>query len=292
MTIGRHTRTAKAAVTALLLTAAPSIALAEASGPYYERSFVLAADERCGLFHQDVGAALAAATRQAYSVALRAGTAEAELRTVAARARARAATVSCTDSELVTVKQRVEQAFSGWVRMPSMTFPGVRADWTANRIVSTRPSWRLMQGSRTGASPVTIGYTAGEISDRLTAVVSFHGRPRPYAARIVMRDPARSPRAWLGGASDLPPESVRRSYWAVTYGAAEAELLTEGKRSGEAWRFPAEVATAIEQLDPRESFAVEFHFRDNSVASVTFEAGDFAAGRAFMAMGPLGGRQS
>ena len=70
-------------------------------------------------------------------------------------------------------------------------------------------------------------------------------------------------------------------------GPAGARLRAGGRRTGEAWRFPAAVADALERLDPRETFAVEFHFRDGSVATAKFEAGDFTAGRAFLAMGML-----
>tara|TARA_R110002167_G_scaffold18526_10_gene69299 strand:- start:1332 stop:2171 length:840 start_codon:yes stop_codon:yes gene_type:complete len=273
---------------AVALVAAPGAALAQPTAPYYERSFVLAADARCDLFKPDVAAALSAATQQARSAALRAGTREADLRAAADRALIRARSVSCSDPQLATVRQRVEHAFVGWTRLPRMEFPGVRASWIANRVPAVGPRWSLTQASVTGASPVTVGYTAGEVSDRLTAVVSFVGRPRPYAARIVMRDPKRSPRAWLGGTSDLPPASVRQGFWAVSFGNADPALLVEGKSAGEAWRFPVEVAQALEQLDPREAFAIEFLFRDDSVASATFEAGDFAAGRAFLSLGPLG----
>ena len=289
MTIGFQHPTAKAAMLALALAVVPGSALAQTTGPYYERSFVLAADARCDLFRPDVAAALSAATQQARSAALRAGTSEADVRAAGDRALSRARSVSCADPQLATVRQRVEHAFAGWARMPRMEFPGVRASWIANRAPTAGPSWILTQASVTGASPVTLGYTAGEVGDRLTAVVSFVGRPRPYAARIVMRDPGRSPRAWLGGASDLPPASVRRGFWAVSFGNANPGLLVEGKRAGEAWRFPTEAAEALERLDPREAFAVEFLFRDDSVASATFEAGDFAAGRAFLSLGPLGG---
>lgn len=289
MRIGRHDRTAKAATLALLLLTIPGTALADASGPFYERSFVLAADARCDLFQPDVAAALTAATRQAHSAALRAGTSEGDLKATADRAIARAARVSCRDPQLATVRQRVEHAFAGWARLPRMEFPGLRAAWVANRLPGTGASWSLTQATTTGASPVTLGYTAGEVSDRLTVVVSFVGRPRPYAARLVLRDPGRAPRAWLGGATALPPEAVRRGYWAVSFAGADPALLADGRTAGEAWRFPDEAAQALEQLDPRESFAIEFLFRDDSIASATFEAGDFAAGRAFVSMGPLGG---
>jgi hypothetical protein len=117
-------------------------------------------------------------------------------------------------------------------------------------------------------------------------VVSFVGRSRPYAARIVLRDPARVQRPWLAG-DGLAPVSARASLWATGVAPAEATLLAGERRTGEAWRFPAAVADALERLDPRETFAVEFHFRDGSVATAKFEAGDFTAGRAFLAMGML-----
>ena len=44
---------------------------------------------------------------------------------------------------------------------------------------------------------------------------------------------------------------------------------------------------ALAALDPREPFALEFLFRDGSVARARFEAGDFAAGQAFLAMGAV-----
>ncbi|WP_332677820.1 hypothetical protein, partial [Brevundimonas sp.] len=218
--------------------------------------------------------------------ALRAGAAEADLSAAAARARSRAHAVSCGDPQLATAKGRVDDAFAGWLRTPRMTFPGERAAWTANRMRSVGAGWRLQQTSVVGASPVAFGYAGpGETSD-LVAVVSFVGRSRPNAARIVLRDPNKVPRAWLAG-DGLVPASSRASLWAANVAPAARELLAEGRRSGEVWRFPASAAAALERLDPRETFAVEFHFRDGSVATARFEAGDFAAGRAFLAMGML-----
>jgi hypothetical protein len=144
----------------------------------------------------------------------------------------------------------------------------------------------LQQTSIVGASPVTFGYAGqGEVSN-LVAVVSFVGRSRPTSARIVLRDPNKAPRAWLAG-DGLVPTASRASLWAADVAPAERQLLVEGRRAGEVWRFPASAAAALERLDPRETFAIEFHFRDGSVATAKFEAGDFAASRAFLAMGML-----
>lgn len=286
MTIGQNAAAAKAVLLAAAVLAAPAQAWAEPADAYYERAFVVAADARCGLFDDHVDAALTAATAQARGAALRSGAAEADLDAVAARARSRAGAVSCADPQLAVVRDRVDGAFSGWVRTPRMTFAGQRQPWVADRTKWSQPGWRLMQASRVGASPVIFGYGGEAGASAPTAVVSFVGRSRPYAARIVFRDEARAPRAWVSGAG-LPPASTRASVWAAGVSAADPILLPEGRRAGEAWRFPASAADRLARLDPRETFLVEFHFRDGSVATARFEAGDFAAGRAFMAMGAL-----
>ncbi|WP_292098799.1 hypothetical protein [Brevundimonas sp.] len=284
MTIGQTASKTKAVLLAAAVLALPTAVRAAPADTYYERAFVVAADARCNLFAPNIEAALAAATAQARGAALRSGTAEAELAAAATRARARAGTVSCADPQLATVRARVDGAFSGWLRTPRMVFPGARRPWTANRVSSADASWRLQQMSVVGASPVAFGYAGKGEAHGLVAVVSFVGRSRPNAARIVLRDPVRVPRPWLAG-EGLVPVSARASIWATGVDAADLTLLAEDRRAGEAWRFPASVATAIERLDPRETFAIEFHFRDGSVATAKFEAGDFAAGRAFLAMG-------
>lgn len=261
-----------------LAVAAP--ASANPSNIYYERSFVLAADARCDLFQPRVNAALTAAALQARGAALRSGTEHAELAAAAGRARSRAAAVSCDDADLKTVRRRVDHAFAGWARTPRMSFEG----WSANRTAYSSPAWRLMQASSSGAAPVSFGFDGAGTT--MTAVVSFPGRPRPVAARVVMRDAALAPRPWLT-TDALPPASVRASVWATGVSPADRGLLPAERRSGEAWRFPALTASALEALDPREIFLVEFHFRDGSIAAARFHAGDFAAARAFLAMGAL-----
>lgn len=284
MRIGQTALKTKAALLAAAALCLPDPARAGPADTYYERAFMVAADQRCGLFEARIDAALGAAAAQARGAALRSGAAEADLSATAARARSRAHAVSCQDPQLATARSRVDDAFSGWLRTPRMSFPGERGDWTANRMRSAGPGWRLKQTSVIGASPVAFGYAGEGDAQDMVAVVSFVGRSRPNAARIVLRDPTRVPRAWLAG-EGLVPASSRASLWAAGVAPAERELLAEGRRAGEVWRFPASTAAALERLDPRETFAIEFHFRDGSVATAKFEAGDFAAGRAFLAMG-------
>lgn len=279
MRIGPSPRRTQALIAAALV-AAPSLAGAAPVDRYYERSFILAANGRCGLFQPELTAALTAAVWQARGAALRAGGNDRDLAETAARARSRAAATRCDSADLKTVSGRVREAFSGWSRLTRMNFPGDRANWSADRAAYARPTWRLMQEARTGVSPVRFGVVGGiNRPDQMAAVVSWHGRSRPTGVRIVLRDTTVAPRPWL--ARELPPPSQRRSIWAAGVEAADAGLLVEGQM----WIFPATAADAISTLDPREVFVVEFLFRDGSLARSTFETGDFAAGRAFLSMG-------
>ncbi|MGW8703833.1 hypothetical protein ACWGLL_05955 [Brevundimonas sp. NPDC055814] len=273
-----------AAIVALTLAAGTATA---AGDVYYERAFVRAAQDKCRLFEPRLTQALEAATLQARGAALRAGRPATELAATAGRAKARAQATPCNDAELDRVKTRVRHAFAGWSRAARINFPGDKAGWSADRFESARDGWRLFQDGATGASPVRFGLTGRAPQDaRPAAVVSFVGKPRPYAARIVMRDASRSPRPWLG-ADGLPPEAARRAVFAAGSDLAPRDLLASGARAGEVWRFPDSAAEALAALDPREPFLIEFLFRDDSVATARFEAGDFAAARAFLAMGPV-----
>ena len=287
-----------AGVVVLALSAGAACAGAERL--YYERSLMLAADARCGLFEAGVRAALAASAHQARGAALRAGTADPELSATQARAVTRARSTDCGSSDLDVAAARVRDGFAGWLRTARMTFPGARQDWRADRTQLPRAAWRLQQSGRFRSAPVIFGHAAdADGAGGLAAVVSFPGRSRPYAARIVMRDPARAHRPWIVQAGltpqspapqslgALPPVNARRAVWAASSQAAPAALLPADRRQGEIWRFPDEAGDAIAGLDPRERFTVEFLFRDDSVMRVRFEAGDYAAARAFLALGEI-----
>jgi len=183
------------------------------------------------------------------------------------------------------VADRVEMAFDGWRRIPSLSVPGLAQPWLADRRAYSQETWALSQTSQTGASPVRFGQTS--VEGEMKVVVSFVGAPRPYAARVVMRDTGVMARPWLGRAGALPPAPSRRAVMAMSQAPATRMLLAADRRAGEVWSFPASLGTQLERLDPREGFWVEFLFRDGSVARAAFEVGDISAGRAFLQMGPL-----
>lgn len=284
----------------MVLALSAGAACAGAERLYYERSLMLAADARCGLFEPGVRAALAVSAHQARGAALRAGAVDPDLSAARARAVSRARSTDCGSDDLDVAAARVRDGFAGWLRTARMTFPGERQGWGADRTRHPRDAWRLRQSGWFRSAPVVFGRVEdADGAGGVAAVVSFPGRSRPYAARIVMRDPARAHKPWIVQASlapqgpaspspaALPPANARRAFWAASSQAAPAALLPADRRQGEIWRFSDEAGDAIAGLDPRERFTVEFLFRDDSVMRVRFEAGDFAAAQAFLALGGI-----
>lgn len=287
--------------------AAGGFALASAAGPvaaapalelYYERSLMVAADARCRLFDAQLGAALAAAAAQARGAALRSGTDEAVIVQTRGRAQAKADAAGCRSRDLTVAANRVREAFEGYSRLQAMSYPGQIGSWQADRAASaTVSTWRLSQASAMGRDKVIFGLAArGEGPLTLTATAAFADGRWPYAARLLMRDPARASRPSLGGvfarsldkiplSRRLPPRRAVHVVLAEGRGIAEALLRPSGAKAGLAVRFPASARAQLAALDPREAVAVEFVFagrgRDD-VRRAYFEVGDFAAGQAFL----------
>lgn len=276
-----------AAVGALCVPASAADATRQA---YHERSLVLAANDRCGLFQPAVELALRAAALQTRGVLLRAGVETPAVGAIASRARREAGSLSCSDPALRERTERIVHAFDRWGRAARLEFPASRASWRVDRFQRSETGWRLVQDSQVGRSPVRFGL-AGPSPRRVkpVVVVSFQGRSRPYAARLVMRDAARLPQAHgvVNGQASMPPLSARTMMLAARKDDAPAGLLAEGQRRGEAWTFSDTAMAELARLDPREPFWVEFLFRDDSVARVPFEAGDLAAAQTFLALGPI-----
>jgi hypothetical protein len=273
------------------LLAAPGAARAQPADLYVERATMSAAAERCGLFAPDAAAALAAGAAQARGAALRAGATPGRLAALERQARARAARLDCRDPGLAQAAVRVRDAFEGFQHVTRMTWPGAVADWRADRGVGRAPRWRLAQDVAFGPDRMTFGLAAREGASGLLAVAAFADGATPYAARLVLRDPARTMGPYLGldGRATplsrrLPPSSATRGVLAQARAPAAGELLPKGAEEGWAFRFPAAAAEALAGLDPREGVAVEFLFPDGRTRRAYVEVGDFAAARAFVRM--------
>lgn len=273
--------------------AAPGLASASSLDLFYERTVMAAADTRCGLFSGGVGTALAAARVQARGAAMRAGADRATLKSVEARAIARAETAPCDSPDLTLAADRVRGAFEGYARLIKMDYPGDLSIWRADRSSSVQAArWRLAQDVTFGDSRMVFGLAGRKGANALLALARFPGGAAPYSARLVLRDIDVTSGPYLDsrGASlaamplarRLPPATAQHSYAAEARSTAGLDLLPVGMKSGWAFRFPPEAAGALAQLDPREAIAIDFLFPGDQVRRAYVEVGDFAAGRAFL----------
>ena len=290
---------------AALLGAAPVCANAQPADLYYERAVMVAADQRCGLFAPEVAAALAAGTAQARGAALRAGTSPEILRQTERAAAVKAAAFDCRSSDVATVASRVKTAFAGYAKITRLTYAGDVAGWAADKNVGRSVRWSLAQETRFGADRMVFGLAGregapGSVSSGLVASASFADGAQPYAARIVLRDTSRAGQPylarWGSGATAglalsqrLPPASAQRAFTATARSPSDPELLPHlptGKTTtfGWAFRFPEAAAQELARLDPREAVAVDFLFPGDVTRRAYVEVGDFAAGRAFLAV--------
>ena len=267
---------------AVLMLSAGLAATPAVAGPadtYFERSLVAEAGGRCGLFDRATLHALEAGAAQARGAALRAGVREGDVERQRLRAAGRAGQIACDDPELEMVAGRARHAFAAWAGMRAMDFPGERADWRVERTAYASQTWRLRQDG----DGVVFGFAGAGTGHTLALVVQD---PTIVSARLIVREPARAPTAWLArpGMSETPPLYVSRAYMAGR-GHPVPETLSE--TGGKLFRFSTAAADAIQILDPRERFAVELVRSDGHSRVVTLGAGDFAAARAFLAMGTL-----
>ncbi len=277
------------------LALAPTLAHAQPADLFYERAVMSAADQRCGLFAPDLSAALAAATAQARGAALRAGASSEALRQTERNAQAAAAQSDCRSKDLALAASRVRSAYSGFARITRLTYAGDVAGWAADREVGRTIRWSLAQETSFGPDRMAFGLAGREGAQGLVAAASFADGAQPYAARLVMRDDARSAQPYLArysaGATAglplpqrLPPASAQKAYAANARAQADTELLPRGKTTGWAFRFPDAASQALANLDPREAVAVDFLFPGDMTRRAYIEVGDFAAGRAFLQM--------
>lgn len=279
------------------ICAVPAVAMAgNALSLFYERSVMVAANDRCHLFDSGVAAALDAARVQARGAALRAGSTEDALQGVAERARSKAGAADCRSPDVTTAASRVTTAFKGYSRIARLTYPGDTAGWEANRNVSVDgPVWRLSQPSKFGWDSMIFGLAGKTGQGVLLASASFADGASPYAVRLVMRDVSRTSGPYLdrrlaGSDGRIPlsgrlPPSATRAFSAEARSAASPRLAPPGAKSALLVRFPAAAVEALSALDTREAVMVEFVFagRDSdAVRRAYVEVGDFAAGRAFL----------
>jgi hypothetical protein len=289
---------AQAAVAFGLMAAASTApAATPAANLFYDRAVMTAADGACRLFAPDVAAALAAAKAQARDAALRSGADPASLAAAEARADA-AGAAGCRSAGVVAAAQRVRAAFAGYARLDHMDFPGEFASWRADRPPpGDAPQWRASQRARFGWDVMVFGL-AGQ-GQTLTAAASFADGARPYGARLVLRDADATSGPYLDARladiaghipidGRLPPRTSSRVFEAGQMRPAGADLAPPDMPGAVVFDFPDAAVDALARLDPRESAAIEFLFAGegpDEVRTAYVEVGDFAAAKAFEAVG-------
>jgi hypothetical protein len=280
--------------------AAPLAGHAAAVDAYYERAVMVAADNHCRLFSPELGSALAAAEAQARGAALRSGARDTVLDQVEQRAQAKADAAACSSPDIAMAAGRVRSAFDGYSKLQKMSFPGDTADWQAVR-ASPRQYiiWKLSQAARFGGGSAVFGLAGRDGASVVLVVANFPDGARPYTARLVLRDRSLAPEPFLNMMGDggvvrvlplsarMPPRSATAAILPEARSGADQLLLPAGAQTGVAFWFPRSASASLANLDPREAVAIDFVFAGASgdqVRTAYFEVGDFAAGRAFLAV--------
>jgi hypothetical protein len=279
------------AVSAACLAAPVAAGAASAASQYlYERTLMGAADARCHLFSPDIGRALAAARVQARNTALRAGDGSAAVAATERRALDKAASVDCRAPGLKLAADRLRSAFADYAKLQVLTFPGVRANWRAERPYPGyhgAPRWGLAQSVVGQGGWMVFGITGGQVT---LLDARRDSAPAPIA-RIVFRNPAILSEPYVDlrrsdPADQVAPAAVSQAFIARGRAVAARSLLPAGAKTGLAYQFPPDVTPALARLDPREMAAVQLVYpgaKGDRVVTGWVEVGDLAAAQAFLA---------
>lgn len=271
-----------------VLMAAPAVAVAGPLDLYVERTAMAAADARCDLFDPALRAALDAGRAQSRNAALRAGATASQISQAESRAVQAGASANCAAPGVQAAADHVRQAFDGFGKVRRAVYPGMAAEWRADR--SSSPdvhTWRLVQDGQMTRGRMVFGLAGRDSRPVLLTLASFADGATPYAARLVFRDETRASTPYIGAGSDLsrrlPPRGALAAVPAEARSRAGLDLRPEDMGAGWAFRFPADAAARLARLDPREAVAVEFLFSSGApVRRAYVEVGDFAPGRAFI----------
>jgi hypothetical protein len=258
---------------------------------YRERTAMLQAGAQCRLFDAGLTSALTAAQAQARTTALRAGASFEFLDRAAADARGQVAAMTCGSPRVQQAAQRARDAYRAYGGLQRMSFPGEVGARRADRAMPRNSaSWRLSQNAFAGLDKVVFGLAGQNGAEAMTLSVSPAEGADPYAARLVVRDSARLPQAYVkpSGAplsARTPVRAAARVILAEARAEADPALRPLGSRSAVAFRFPAAAEQTLQGLDPREAVSVELLYpsgRGDLVRTAFIEVGDFNAGVAFL----------
>ncbi len=263
---------------------------------YLERAAITAADQKCSLFTDGERMALTSGLYQARNELLRADYAIAEIEALTDEVSTHARTLGCDHPSIQNVSSTIRDSYRQFVKTSFLEFPGRAAFWEASR--SEHDAWAVRQpeaksGAVLGlrrAEPQSRRPSIGPADTRKTLqlAVSIPATSRaPSTVQLLVRDPAKLSEPWINGLTGSnnqltpPPRAVATPLWA-------------GRQSNEwdvvkdpiyVFYFGNDAIERLEALDPREAVTLQLtpspRAAEQSPTRIVFEAGDFAAARAF-----------
>ena len=297
-------------VAALTTIAAPAVAQNDGLTAQVERRyFFVTVNDRCHLLSAPATTALKAGYVQARNAALRAGADMTTLAPILDNARNAAAAAACDTPQVTSAMAQAQSALRTYQVQMRLDLPGSRAQWSGTRSDQDTLEWRLVQYQTSSQADFAFGLYGTLAQNSLSVNARFNDGARPYAARLLVRNPeiwaagVINPAAYepsrqrpLGfgdlattgfpayGESDVvtqmkPVVKVNFAGFALGGRYVGAQAPVEAQR----FDFPKSAILAMARLDPREDVVVEFDC-DDGPRYVRFEVGDFIPGMAFISL--------
>jgi len=249
---------------------------------FVERRGLLEADAQCRLFTPDIRAALNVGLAQARGGLLRSGWTNVRLRELETAAVNAARSRACNDPRTRSAADDARHAFSSWINVGTMEFPGWDRSWRARRVVDDS-GWRLSQAID---APVAATFGVRQRGDvqRLTLLIPLaRNETGPTSAQLVLRDTARAQvrevalpqRISQGLEAGLPSPAASTSV------PSARTVERAGGQQFVVFTFPDTAFRDLVALDPRESVEIRL-ITGRSTQRVFVEVGDIAAARAFL----------
>jgi len=294
--------------------AAPAVAqntaLADAlAGQIARRYFMVQVNDRCHLLTAPAATALQAGYVQARNAALRTGRDMAALAPILDNARAAAAATACDAPRLVAEVDAAQNAFRTYRVQMRLDLPGSRAAWTGVRTDQDTAEWRLVQHQSSAQADFAFGLYGTLAANSLSVTAHFADGARPYAARLLVRNPD----VWATGVIDAAPYAPTHqrplgfsdvaTLSFPAYGETDVSTTVrpavkvnfagfalggryvgvEAPVDAQRFDFPKAAVMAMARLDPREDVVIEFD-SDQGPLYARFEVGDFIPGMAYLSL--------
>lgn len=249
---------------------------------FVERRGLLEADAQCRLFTPDIRSALSVTLAQARGALLRAGWTSASLRELETAAINAARARACDDQRTATAASDARRAFSHWINVSSMEFPGWDRSWQARRVIDDS-GWRL---SQTIDAPLaaTFGVRQRGEAQRLTLAVPLaRGQAAPTIAQLILRDASRA-RVREVALPQRISEGLEAGLPSPAASTSIPSMRTMERINGQQvaiYSFPDTAFRDLVTLDPRETVEIRLE-SGRSSQRLFVEVGDVAAARAFL----------